>query len=66
MFEILNRKVQLALYLLEWVQESCQATKLLPGHPLTYIYTLQKIISKFDIHRYGFLGRARRTRRPAS
>ena len=42
-------------YLLGWVKDSCQATKLLPGHPLTCIYTLQKIRSKFDIHRYHFL-----------
>ena len=42
-------------YTLGWVQDSYQATKLLPGHPLRYIYILQKIRSKFDIHRYHSL-----------
>ena len=38
-----------------WVQDSCEALKLIPGHPLALIYTLQKARSKFDIHRYHFL-----------
>ena len=40
--------------------------QILPGQPLAKIYTLQKVRSKFDIHRYGFLGRARCACSPAS
>ena len=36
-------------------QDSFQAPKLIPGHHLAQIYTLQKVRSKFDIHRYHFL-----------
>ena len=42
----------LIFYTLVWVQNSCQAPKLMPDHPLAKIYTLQKARSKFDIFRY--------------
>ena len=35
--------------LIGWAQDSCEAPKLIPGHPLAEIYTLQKVRSKFDI-----------------
>ena len=37
------------LYIVGWVQDSCQAPKLIQGH------TLHKVRSKFDILRYHFL-----------
>ena len=42
-------------YLLGWVQEWCQAPKLITGHPLAKIYTSQKVKRKFGIHRYDLL-----------
>ena len=45
----------MCICILGWEQDSCQAPKLIPGHPLAKIYTLQKVRSKFDILRYHFL-----------
>ena len=39
---------------LGWVQDSRQAPKLIPSHPLAKIYTWKKVITKFDIHRDPF------------
>ena len=61
------RKQRQAMHcLVGWVQDSSQALKLIPGHPLAQIYTLQKVRSKFDILKYGFLGRACCARSQAS
>ena len=44
-----------SIYVLGWAQDSCEAPKSIPGHPLAKIYPLQKIWSKFDILRYHYL-----------